>query len=415
MRFSLFFALRYLFSRTKMGAINWVSGISAVAIAVVTAALVCVLSVFNGYVAMILDGTESSSPDLMIVPRSGQTIDLREPTLGSMLSSPEVELYSLGVRSQAVLSLGGTETMVQLLGVDDAYTEVVPLEHKTSDVRWVQHSDSTTTEAILGARLGLSVQMPQATGDTAPTAQLILPRREGLINPLIPARAFITEPIEVIGLLYSISESIDQTVIISIERLREILSYDDSTASYCALSINPGVDIQTAIRQLSELDRSELYDIRDREAQQPELTFLIKAEKLMIYVVMIFILLLAAFSLASSIVMLMLEKQVDLSVLTALGATARQRSTIFALTGLLISAIGIVVGIALGLILCFVQERWGLLYTGAEDMPMPFPIAVELADIGYILAGAVIITALVTLLPSIIIKQEANTPTAQRK
>lgn len=411
MRFAFFFARKYLFSSSRMGAVGWVSGISVVAIAVVTAALVCVLSVFNGYVDMILRGADKVDPELIITPRSGAVLSLDEDPVRTALLSEDIEGYSAVLKSVGMLRFGDREQMVEAYGVDEYYDGDViypSVEGLIYDGRFIspRGAQDTLPEVAVGVQTAIDLGLRLSSGGGGDAPQLYFPRRRGMINPLAPSSAFRTMKLSVVGVLYGEREDFDRRIFVPLGVMQELLDYSDAQASHVALRLKPGSALEKrAMRQRLEDTLGRNYKVLDREEQQPELTLLIRAERIMVYVVMLFVLVLAAFNLASSLVMLVLEKRQDLLTLRAMGASSSQRSSVFAMTGLLISLIGIGSGMLLGLMLCYAQEATGFLQAGHGLARMPFPIDVRWSDVLLILPSALVISLTTTLLPSFFVRE----------
>lgn len=410
MRFALFFARRYLFAPSRMGAVGWVSGLSVVAIAVVTAALVCVLSVFNGYVAMILRGADRIDPELIVAPRSGATLSLMETPLKEALLLDGIAGYSAVLKSVGMLRLGAREQMVEVYGVDERYDSEVmssSMREAAYEGRFVSSGMGANGEEVavgIQTALDLGLRLSSDHQEGA-KPQLYFPRRKGMINPLAPASAFRSMSLVPVGVLHGQREDFDRRIFVRLDVMQELLDYTSDEASYVAVRLKAGrASDKSIMRQQLEQALGQDYKVLDREAQQPELTLLIRAERVMVYVVMLFILVLAAFNLASSLVMLVLEKRQDLLTLRAMGASTMQRSSIFAMTGALISLLGIVSGMLLGLALCYLQQTTGILQAGQGVARMAFPVEVHWGDMLLILPSALLISLTTTLLPGFFVR-----------
>lgn len=408
MRFVLFTAVRYLFGRSHLGATGWISLLSSIAILVVTAALVCVLSVYNGYVSVLLSGESRNLPELMLKPRDGGLLAL-EPIRTKLSNSSVISAYSEILLSQGVLQNSQVELFAQVCGVDSTYTRVVSIEEGLLEGSFfsTQHySHQGITPITIG--IALAAEGASSSEDThSDGLRLTFPRREGLLNPLAPASAFISQSVAVVGVLPAYNESTNRTIYMPIDTLREVLNYGLDVASAVAIKLRPGEDIAEAKRQIQELV-GDNWSLLTREEQQPELTILIKTERIMVYAIMLAILVLAAFNLASSLVMLIFEKEVDIKTFYMLGASSYQVAGIFAFTGILTSTIGSLVGLLLGIVLCLLQERWGFLYSGEGINRLPFPIDIQLDDLCYVVLASVLISAMSASFPASILGRKRN-------
>ena len=396
MSFVRLLAVRYLFSKTSLSATRWISIISAVAIGVVTAALVCVLSVYNGYTAMILASDNDSSTEYVIREVSQKNFDAT--TLLNQIKSSELsdKIHTgLVLSSQGVIEIAGEHIPLQIHGINQAYSELAPLKKHIYDGSYIEfHHITHTPDILLG--IGL-LQKNSLNINLTENPKLILPRRQGFINPLAPASAFEERSLHISGVLKPLSEDINKSAYIDIDVLQDMLSLPQGVVSAIALKPDRSISQTTLRRALSP-------KLLNREEQQPERTFLIKSEKIMVYLIMTFILILAAFNLSSSLVMLIIEKRKNINTLISLGAQSNKIRWIFTLTGILTSTIGSIIGLSFGLAICLLQERFALLYTGEGASQLPFPVDVQLSDLGLILIITLIVSSISAFLPSIFLR-----------
>ena len=402
MSFVRLLAVRYLFSKTSLSATRWISIISAVAIGVVTAALVCVLSVYNGYTAMILASDNDSSTEYVIREVSQKNFDAT--TLLNQIKSSELsdKIHTgLVLSSQGVIEIAGEHIPLQIHGINQAYSELVPLKKHIYDGSYIEfHHITHTPDILLG--IGL-LQKNSLNINLTENPKLILPRRQGFINPLAPASAFEERSLRISGVLKPLSDDINKSAYIDIDVLQDMLSLPQGVVSAIALKPDRSIS-QTALRRALSPILGTKYKLLNREEQQPERTFLIKSEKIMVYLIMTFILILAAFNLSSSLVMLIIEKRKNINTLISLGAQSNKIRWIFTLTGILTSTIGSIIGLSFGLTICLLQERFALLYTGEGASQLPFPVDVQLSDLGLILIITLIVSSISAFLPSIFLR-----------
>ena len=402
MSFVRLLAVRYLFSKTSLSATRWISITSAVAIGVVTAALVCVLSVYNGYTAMILASDNDSSTEYVIREVSQKNFDAT-PLLNQIKSSELSDKIHTGLvlSSQGVIEIAGEHIPLQIHGINQAYSELVPLKKHIYDGTYIEfHHITHTPDILLG--IGL-LQKNSLNINLTENPKLILPRRQGFINPLAPASAFEECSLRISGVLKPLSEDINKSAYIDIDVLQDMLSVPQGVVSAIALKADRSISPTTLRRALSPVLGTK-YKLLNREEQYPERTFLIKSEKIMVYLIMTFILILAAFNLSSSLVMLIIEKRKNINTLISLGAQSNKIRWIFTLTGILTSTIGSIIGLSFGLTICLMQERFALLYTGEGASQLPFPVDVQLSDLGLILIITLIVSSISAFLPSIFLR-----------
>lgn len=402
MSFVRLLAVRYLFSKTSLSATRWISIISAVAIGVVTAALVCVLSVYNGYTAMILASDNDSSTEYVIREVSQKNFDATS-LLNQIKSSELSDKIHTGLvlSSQGVIEIAGEHIPLQIHGINQEYSELVPLKKHIYDGSYIEfHHITHTPDILLG--IGL-LQKNSLNINLTENPKLILPRRQGFINPLAPASAFEECSLRISGVLKPLSEDINKSAYIDIDVLQDMLSVPQGVVSTIALKPDRSISQTTLRRALSPVLGTK-YKLLNREEQYPERTFLIKSEKIMVYLIMTFILILAAFNLSSSLVMLIIEKRKNINTLISLGAQSNKIRWIFTLTGILTSTIGSIIGLSFGLTICLMQERFALLYTGEGASQLPFPVDVQLSDLGLILIITLIVSSISAFLPSIFLR-----------
>lgn len=400
---SVYFAKRYILAANQLGSTRWVTRLSAIAISVVVAAMVCVLSVFAGYVNMILADGQVKTPDLVIKPREGKVVDMNSSQIVSALEQACVATYSAVLVADGIVLAEGREVFTEIYGVNSDYSLVSTFNQAWSNR--LDHLEIEAHSAAIPMVAGATMAWQTGLGDmVVDSLKLYLPKRTGFVNPMSPQLAIRSILLHPQGILMPMREDIDQRIFVPITALSNLLDYPSSIASHIELNLKSGYSISEAKIQLGEYLDDKSFVFLDQEEQRPELTWLIRAERWMVYGIMLFILLLAASCLSCSLVMLMLEKRLDLNTLYALGSTLRQRAGIFAMTGLYISLIGVISGLALGLVLCVLQMEFGLLMTGEGMMMMPFPVAIRWQDLVLVATGCALVSLISILLPSIFVR-----------
>lgn len=403
MSFSLFVTLRYLHSRTNLSTTRWISLISAVAIGVVTAALVCVLAVYNGYATLVLSGEKDSSPEYLLTNSKANFFD-GEKVIQTLKDNPHIKHISNILQSQGVLQSSELNFVVEVYGIDSNYMKSVAMGRQIEEGTFINFKPIEEVPDVL---LGLSLANEGAVKHTdSLNTKLIFPKREGFINPLAPASAFTEQVVNVSGVLMAYSGDVNRRVYMDIKVLQSLLNHRSTMVSSIAITPQKG-------SQKADIEKSLIHELKDqgfllldREEQHPELTLLIKTEKVMVYFIMLFVLILAAFNLSSSLVMLIIEKRENIKTLIALGANNQHLTQIFISTGILTSAIGSGTGLIFGLGLCYLQKQFNFLSSGDGINNIPFPIEMQWLDILYIILATLAISAISALLPSIFIKKQ---------
>ena len=388
-------ALRYLFSRTRLHAVNYVTALSAVAIAVVAMALVAVVGVYNGYVAMILGATKQVDADIVLRDTEGGVFDLKKfPDYRTKLTKAGAEAIALRLESKGLLRVGEQQWVVDAVGVDSAFASVYPMG-RAADVPEL-HSATTLVDAegapITPIQLGAAIQLPQDSSRTehnGPAAEVLFPKRLGFTNPLAPASSFQSLEARVIGQYQPTSQETDAAIYLPLADLQDVLDYEESEVSALGIHLRSGVKTSDFKQQVKALYGDRLTAL-DREEQHPDLSYLI----------LLFILLLAAFNVASSLAMLLIEKQDDSRIFTALGAPPSFTQQVFRRVGLLIALTGTSVGMLLGWILCLLQARFGIIRSGSGIEAMALPVDVRPLDMLVIFASVTALSFLISLYPT---------------
>lgn len=402
---SLSIALRYLFSRTRLHAVNYVTALSAIAIAVVAMALVAVVGVYNGYVAMILDATAQVDADIVLKDAAGAVFDLHDlPDYRRQLTQAGAEAITLRLESKGLLRVGEQQWVVDAIGVDSTFAAVYPMA-RAAEVPTL-HTAATFTDGegipITPIQIGASIQLPPDSSrreQAGATAEVLFPKRLGFTNPLAPASSFQSIEAQVIGQYAPVSQEMDAAVYLPLSRLQEALDYGASQVSSIGIHLRQGISTSDFKRQVQELYGDKLKAL-NREEQHPDLSYLIRMEKVMTYLILLFILLLAAFNVASSLAMLLIEKEEDSRIFTALGAPPRFTQQVFRRVGLLIALTGTSIGMLLGWGLCLLQAQFGLVRSGSGMDAIALPVDVRPLDMLVIFISVTALSFLISLYPT---------------
>lgn len=402
---SLSIALRYLFSRTRLHAVNYVTALSAIAIAVVAMALVAVVGVYNGYVAMILDATAQVDADIVLKDAAGAVFDLHDlPDYRRQLTQAGAEAITLHLESKGLLRVGEQQWVVDAIGVDSTFAAVYPMA-RAAEVPTL-HTAATFTDGegipITPIQIGASIQLPPDSSrreQAGATAEVLFPKRLGFTNPLAPASSFQSIEAQIIGQYAPVSQEMDAAVYLPLSRLQEALDYGASQVSSIGIHLRQGISTSDFKRQVQELYGDKLKAL-DREEQHPDLSYLIRMEKVMTYLILLFILLLAAFNVASSLAMLLIEKEEDSRIFTALGAPPRFTQQVFRRVGLLIALTGTSIGMLLGWGLCLLQAQFGLVRSGSGMDAIALPVDVRPLDMLVIFISVTALSFLISLYPT---------------
>lgn len=381
MNFELYIARRYLFSKKSTNVINLISGISVVGVAVATMALVVTLSVFNGFHDLVATLFTSFDPQLKITPVEGKTMAADEPVLTEIRRLPQIEVATECVEDQALAIYHGRQAMVTIKGVDDNFDQLTHIrEILLGDGTYELHA-ADLSYGIPGIRLaellgtGYRYQEP---------LQIYAPRREGQLDMSDPSEGFVQDELYSPGVLFSVQQAkYDRSYIITSIAFARQLFDQYGMISSLELRLKPGSDFEAVKKSISKLC-GDRFVVRDRYEQQDDTFQIMKIEKLIAYIFLTFILVVACFNIIGSLSMLIIDKRQDVSTLRNLGASDRQITRIFLFEGRMISALGAILGIALGLLLCWIQQQFGIIALGSQAGAFiinAYPVSVHPEDV----------------------------------
>lgn len=381
MNFPFYIARRYLFSKKSTNAINVISGISVVGVAVASMALVVTLSVFNGFHDMVASFFTQLDPQLKITPANGKTAASNDSTLMRIRQLDEVAVATDVLEDQALAVYGDRQQMVTIKGVDDNYDKLTHIRQiLEGDGDYALHA-ADMNYGILG--LGVAYQLGIGYTYREPL-KIYAPRREGQINMANLQDGFVEDELYSPGVLFSIKQGkYDKRYIITAIQFTRNLFDRDGELTSLELRLKPGSNFEHVKAKVQEMAGTR-FVVRDRYEQQEDTFRIMKVEKLMAYIFLTFILVIACFNIIGSLSMLMIDKRNDVVTLRNLGASDRQIIRIFLFEGRMISAIGAVIGIAIGLLLCLLQQQFGLIGLGSTEGSFvvdAYPVSVHPWDI----------------------------------
>ena len=379
MKTALKIAWRYLFAKKQYNAIHIISGISAAAIGVVTAAMVCVLSVMNGFGAMVEQMFSQFDPDIRIESVNGKSFYDTGEHFHELRKLDGVAIISQSIEETALLQFENKQMPINLYGVDSTFPSLTHIENIITEGHYAVH-DGAFDRAVLGQ--GLAWQIGIGARFVNPL-HLYAPKRTARVNMLRPDQAFNDEICYIAGTFAVQQTKYDNEVIlVNIELARRLLEYDENEVSALLVKIAHGTSIRQAKKEIQSLLGSG-YKVLDRYEQQADFFRILHVEKLLTSLLLVFILLIASFNIIGSLSMLIIEKKADIQTLSHIGANKQMIRKIFIFEGWLISALGAVVGLLIGLIICIAQEHLGILKlgSGTEYIISSYPVVVQTTDI----------------------------------
>lgn len=399
MNLPFFIARRYLFSYKRHHAINIISRIAVVGVAVTTMALVCTLSVFNGFQELVASLFTSFDPELKVVPAQGKVIAADDPAVTAIRSYKDVAAATECLEWQALVRYGNRQSVVRIKGVDDNYS-------RTSDLSKILYGDGDfalkadvlyygTPGLQLAAQLGLGVRYEYPL-------EVYAPRRGERISMVNPMESFNRDELHSPGVVFSVNQKKydGEYILTSIDFTRRIFEQQGCISSL-ELKLKDGADIASVQKELGKLAGTKLK-VLNRYEQQEDVFRIMRVEKLVAYIFLTFILVIACFNIIGSLSMLIIDKRDDMATLRNLGADDRTIVRIFSFEGRLISFIGVVAGTVLGLLLCLAQQHFGLLKMGDEAGSFivdAYPVSVHAWDIAVIFVTVLVAGHLSTWYP----------------
>ncbi|HZK68059.1 MAG TPA: ABC transporter permease [Paludibacter sp.] len=376
MSFSFRIARRYLFSKKSHSAINIISGISASGVAIGTMALVCVLSVFNGFESLISDMFSAFDPDLKITLSQGKTFDVNSPELGQVRKLKSVAYFTEVIEENALLKFKNKQMPATVKGVSPDFQKMTRIDSIMYDGKFILY-DGAFQRAVPGVGvasiLGLGAQFIDPL-------LIFAPRRSSKINLLRPENSFNQVSTFVSG-IFAIQQLQydDHYVLVSIDLARDLFEYEKTKVTAIELKLASGADKEAVQSQIKNI-LGKKYQVKNRYEQQESFFKIMLIEKWITYLILCFILLIASFNIIGSLSMLIIDKKADIETLRNLGANNQLIKRIFLFEGWMISAVGALVGIGLGGMLCLLQEHFGFLKLGSGYVVDAYPVVTNFMD-----------------------------------
>ncbi len=391
MNLPLKFAFRYLFARKSYNVINLISGIGVAGMAIGTAALVVILSVFNGFDLLVSQSLTDAHPDLVVKPATGKVFS--PEGMDWMVENPDILRLSSVLEEQVFLSYEGKQSLARVKGLDEVSQAESPLKSHLIDGAW-GFRKGDYPGAVAGAGLAASLGMNPRF--LAPL-ELHYPSRTEAVSLANPAASLRGQKVMLSG-VFSISAELDaKWLLVPIGTVRELLEYPVEVSSL-EIWTAPG---QTAAVQADLNSRlGPSFRVLDRYQQEESIYKMMRYEKLAIYLILIFVVLIIAFNIYSSLQMLVIEKEADRGTLRSLGAPASLLRRIFLLEGWLISLLGMAVGLVLGIGLVLLQQRFGLVPMPGNFLVNSYPVVLRASDILWTVAGVAGIGYLMAWIPT---------------
>ncbi|MBR0494304.1 MAG: ABC transporter permease [Muribaculaceae bacterium] len=382
---------------------NVISIVAVCGIVVATAALICVLSVFNGFRGLIMGKLAMLDPEVAITATMGKTINNADSIIDAVSGIPGVERAVPVIEDQALAMYAQLQMPVRLKGVPDDYNTMNQMDSVIVDGQW-KLRDQVSRYAVAGA--GPAVRLC-VRPDFIGMVRLYAPQRQGHVNIANPMGAFRQDSLFVSGIFQLQQNNYDADLIyVPLDMARDLFDYE-TEATQVEVKLAAGANEQQAMRAITQA-LGDGYLVKNRLMQQSEAYRLVNIEKWMAFLLLAFILIIATFNVISTLSLLIIEKDDSIATLRALGANDRQISRIFVLQGWLITLVGAITGVVIGLILCLCQQRFGWLHLSGDPANMiidAYPVEVQWTDVLVTLALVAAVGLLTSMVTALIMRR----------
>ena len=396
MRLAPFIAGRYLFAKKSHNVINIISAISAIGMAIGTAALIIILSVYNGFDSLIKSMMSNVEPDLLITPATGKVFVPEGETYDWIYDQPSVASMCCILQEQVFISYDGKQSLATAKGVDWVYEDESPLRNHLTEGEFRLHRGDIPLAAVgasMAYELGLSPRFLAPIEIFYPART----RKISMANPLSSIEAIKVWP----SCTFAVNNDIDsELMILPIEKMRELLEYNDEVSAV-EIRLAEGTDRKELARLQQEIAArlGDGFKVKDRFQQNESLYKMMKYEKAAIYMILIFVIIIIAFNIFGSLSMLIIEKKQDIETLRYLGAQESLIRRIFILEGWMISLAGLGAGLVLGVGFSLLQQHFGFIKMPGHFVVQAYPIIVSWSDILLTSVGVAVVGYLIALLP----------------
>lgn len=401
MRFTLKIAARYLVAKKTHSAVNIISIISMCGVVVTTAALVCVLSVFNGFASLISGKLSMLDPQIAVTATEGKAIAEADSVIARLQAIDGVEIAVPTVEDHCLALFGDYQMPVRVKGVPQGYDTLTQITPAILEGEFLL-DDSVSRYGVLS--IGTALQLRCRPGFIG-QVRLFAPQRRGTVNLANPMGAFRADSVFVAG-VYQIEQSdYDRDLIfIPLDMARFLFDYDRE-ATTIEVTLKPGANEQQVMTAIgSQLGSG--YEIKNRLMQQAASFRMVNIEKWVTFLLLGFIMVIATFNVISTLSLLIIEKDESIRTFRHLGATDKQITGIFVAEGWLISLTGAVLGVSLGLLLCWLQQTFGLIELQGEALIVrAYPVQIQLTDVAIVFALVAAVGLLTSLVTSAIMRR----------
>ena len=393
MNLPLFIAGRYLFAKKSHNVINIISAISAAGMAIGTAALIIILSVYNGFDELVKDTLSNVEPDILVTPAKGKSFVPDSLLLQGLRDNPGIKDVYCIIQDNVFIDYDGHQGIAKAKGVEASYESLSPLSSHMVQGTFTLHKGDLP-QMVVGS--GLAYKLGINTGFLT-SARICYPVRNRKFSMANPTASLETIKIRPSG-VFSVNQQIDEELLIlPIEQMKKLLGYEAQITGI-EIRVNDSKGIKAVIKDTEEALGKD-FKVADRFRQNPSLYKMMRYEKAAIYAILTFIIIIIAFNIFGSLTMLIIEKKDDIETFRSMGATDRLTRKIFILEGWMISLLGLAVGIVLGVGFALLQQRFGFIKMPGNFLVSSYPVILQWNDILASAIGVAVIGYLIALIP----------------
>lgn len=396
MHLPLFIARRYLFAKKSHNVINIISAISAVGMAIGTAALIIILSIYNGFDELVKSTLSNVEPDILITPAKGKVFIPEGEAFDRIKANPMIGEYDLILQENVFVDYDGHQGIAKAKGVDSAFEAESPLAEHITNGEFSLHKGQLP-QMVVGAGLAYKMGMNPAF---LASAELYFPIRDRNFSLANPAASIETVRMRPSG-IFSVNQQIDDDLmIVPIEEMRKLLGYEKEVSGV-EIRLAEGStakDIRSAIKHIQK-ELGPEFKVLDRFRQNPSLYKMMRYEKAAIFLILIFVIIIIALNIFGSITMLIIEKKDDIETYRSLGATDQMLRRTFTLEGWLISLLGLAAGLVVGIGFSLAQQNFGFIKMPGSFLVNAYPVILQWQDVLATIAGVALIGYIIALLP----------------
>ena len=396
MHLPLFIARRYLFAKKSHNVINIISAISAVGMAIGTAALIIILSIYNGFDELVKSTLSNVEPDILITPAKGKVFIPEGEAFDRIKANPMIGEYDLILQENVFVDYDGHQGIAKAKGVDSAFEAESPLAEHITNGEFSLHKGQLP-QMVVGAGLAYKMGMNPAF---LASAELYFPIRDRNFSLANPAASIETVRMRPSG-IFSVNQQIDDDLmIVPIEEMRKLLGYEEEVSGV-EIRLAEGStakDIRSAIKHIQK-ELGPEFKVLDRFRQNTSLYKMMRYEKAAIFLILIFVIIIIALNIFGSITMLIIEKKDDIETYRSLAATDQMLRRTFTLEGWLISLLGLAAGLVVGIGFSLAQQHFGFIKMPGSFLVNAYPVILQWQDVLATIAGVALIGYIIALLP----------------